>query len=377
MIATEQEDRRILIGGRHLVEGNLLTRNAQCGIAAWNTESVQIIGNIVRGNCARAAEEPIHFLADSEAAGIKVHALRHGVIEGNLVEENSSFGIWLDNGWENARVTRNVCIANRGAGIFVELGFGPMLLDHNLSAANTPLWLPYLGDGIYTHDASNITITHNTLLDNARDGLHEIVVTERSYANRRLCETSNETITANVFSGNGDAAICLPPESPRSRNNQSDHNAFESDVHFVMNNNEGRISIPDMYKTIRFQVEAAHLPEDQRPDLSHSLPTLPLPSLSLPAWRVVMQMDQQSVTLPANLRMYLDQQQHVLSIDLPKADSIPTVPAGPGDDFDLLGRSIADAQPLAGAIQHLHPGKQTITVWPLPATTRPVSAKAR
>ncbi len=179
LIATEPEDRRILIGGHHLVEGNLVTHNAQCGIAAWNTESVRIIGNIVRDNAARGGEKPLSFLADAEAAGIKVHAFRHGVIEGNLVENNSSFGIWLDNGWENARVTRNVCVGNRGAGIFVELGFGPILVDHNLSAASTRLWPPYLGDGIYTHDASNVTIVHNTLSQNAHFGLQELVVSER------------------------------------------------------------------------------------------------------------------------------------------------------------------------------------------------------
>ena len=50
LIATESEDRRVLIGGHHLVEGNLVTDNAQCGIAAWNADDVHIIGNIVRNN---------------------------------------------------------------------------------------------------------------------------------------------------------------------------------------------------------------------------------------------------------------------------------------------------------------------------------------
>jgi parallel beta-helix repeat protein len=50
MIATEAEDKRVLIGGHHLVEGNLVTENAQCGIAAWNTDFVRIINNVVRDN---------------------------------------------------------------------------------------------------------------------------------------------------------------------------------------------------------------------------------------------------------------------------------------------------------------------------------------
>src|SRR5690349_4087783 len=141
-----------LSAGITSVEANLVTDNAQCGIAAWNTDYVRIIGNIVRDNATTASGDNLS-LTDFEAGGIKVHAFRNGLIEGNLIVSNSSFGIWLDNGWENARVTRNECISNRGAGIFVELGFGPMLVDHNLSAANVKLGAPYFGDGIYTHDS--------------------------------------------------------------------------------------------------------------------------------------------------------------------------------------------------------------------------------
>ncbi len=368
---TEAADRRLLIGGGHLVESNVVTDNAQCGIAAWNTYRVRIIGNIIRDNAARGAEKPINFLADAEAAGIKVHAFRDGLIEGNLVVNNSSFGIWLDNGWENARVTRNVCISNRGAGIFVELGFGPALVDNNVSAANTLLWNPYFGDGIYAHDASNVTIVHNTLLENAHFGLQQLVVTERSYANRRLCEASNETINGNLFYGNHDAAISLPLDSVRSRYNHSDYNAIEAGTSFIINSNERRIPKDEIRKACREYLKAAQVPEDQCPDLSDPKR---LPKLSLPAWRVVMQMDQNSTPLPAKFHMHLDQSKTpVLQIDLPTADAIPVVPAGPGDDFDLLGQPVKNGKPLAGAIQHLQAGSQTISLWPLPAASRPGS----
>jgi len=371
MIATEPEDKRVLIGGHHLLEGNLLTENAQCAIAAWNTDDVRIFGNIISNNASRGAEKPIQFLADDEAAGIKVHAFRHGLIEGNLVVGNSSFGIWLDNGWENARVTRNVCIGNRGAGIFVELGFGPILVDHNLSAATTALWLPYLGDGIYTHDASGVTIEQNTLLDNSRYGLQQLVVSERSYANRRLAEASDESISGNLFYGNHDAAISLPLDSPRSRYNHSDHNAVEPDASFVINDNERRIPMDEILKSCREQLKAAHLPEDQQP--AQSDPKR-LPILSLPAWRVVMQMDHNSTPLPAGFHMQLDQTKFMLQIDLPAIDAIPVAPAGPADDFDLLGEPLKNGNTRAGAIQHLHAGTQTISLWPLPAAGQTASA---
>ncbi len=367
MIATEPEDKRVLIGGHHLVEGNLLTDNAQCGIAAWNTDHVRIIGNVVRDNAARGGWEPLPYLADDEAAGIKVHAFRDGLIEGNLVVDNRSFGIWLDNGWENARVTRNVCVANRGAGIFVELGFGPVLVDHNLSAGNARLWPPYLGDGIYTHDASGVTITHNTLLDNTHYGLQQLVVSERAYADRRLAEASNETIAANLFCGNRDAAISLPLDSPRSRYNHSDYNAIEPGARFVISNNEGRIAMDEIFKSCRQQLRAAKVPEGQQPDLSDRKRG---PVLLLPAWRVVMQMDQNSSPLPAQVRMHLDPRENTLQIDSQSASAIPTTPAGPADDFDLLGQPINDGARRAGAIQNLHSGRQTVSIWPLPAVAR-------
>jgi hypothetical protein len=370
MIATEAEDKHVLIGGHHLVEGNLVANNAQCGIAAWNTDYVRIIGNIVRDNATSASADK-RSLTDFEAGGIKVHAFRNGLIEGNLVANNSSFGIWLDNGWENARVARNVCAGNRGAGTFVELGFGPLLVDHNISAANVSLGDPCFGDGIYTHDASGITIAHNTFLANAHYGVEQTVVSERVYWPKRLAEASNETITGNLFYGNSVGAIFLPLDSPRSHENHSDYNAIEVGESFGINNNSGRIPVEMILRTCRDELQAADISENQRPDLSDRKR---LPILSLPAWRVVMKIDEHSTPLPAKFHMHLDQSQNLLRIDLPAADTIPTVPAGPADDFDLLGQPIKPGSSRAGAIQDLHTGIHKIRVWPLPAVAGRASA---
>ena len=289
------------------------------------------------------------------------------MIKGNLVVSNSSFGIWLDNGWENARVTRNLCIGNRGAGIFVELGFGPVLVDHNLSAANRSLGSPYFGDGIYTHDASGITIAHNTFLDNAHYGVEELIVSERVYWPKRLAEASHETISGNLFCGNRDAAISLPLPSPRSRDNHSDYNALDPAEKFVINSNNGRIPIGMIQRECRDRLQAAEMPKSQWPDLSDSKQ---MPILSLPAWQAVMQMDQHSTPLPANFRMHFAPQENQLQIDLPSASAIPNAPPGPADDFDLLGQPVNDGSHRAGAFQHLRPGTQTIRLWPLPAVAR-------
>ena len=208
-------------------------------------------------------------------------------------------------------------MGNRGAGIFVELGFGPVLVDHNLSAANRSLGSPYFGDGIYTHDASGITMLHNTFLDNAHYGVEQLIVSERVYWPNRVAETSNETISDNLFYSNHDGAISLPLPSPRAHNNHSDHNAIESGEDFVINRNNGRIPWESILKTCRERLEAADVPRKQRPEMSN---TNHIPRLSLPAWRAVMQMDQDSTLLPAKFHMHLNQLENLVQIELPTPD---------------------------------------------------------
>jgi hypothetical protein len=117
----------------------------------------------------------------------------------------------------------------------------------------------------------------------------------------------------------------------------------------------------------RDRLQVADIPKDQWPDLSNPKQ---LPILSLPAWQAVMQMDQKIALLPPKFQMHLDQKSNVLTVDLPSNDAIPTTPAGPADDFDLLGQPIKPGGAHAGAIEHLHSGTQTIQLWPLPAVPR-------
>jgi hypothetical protein len=117
----------------------------------------------------------------------------------------------------------------------------------------------------------------------------------------------------------------------------------------------------------RDRLQAADMPKTQWPDLSDPKR---LPTLSLPAWQIVMQIDKSSTPLPANIRMHLDEGKNQLQIDLPSASAIPIAPAGAADDFDLLGQPIKAKDARAGAIQNLHAGLQEISIWPLPTVAR-------
>jgi hypothetical protein len=186
-------------------------------------------------------------------------------------------------------------------------------------------------------------------------------------------EASHETITANLFYGNKIGAIYLPLLSPRSHDNVSDYNAIDPGASFGINTNEGRIPIAMIQRECRDRLTAAALPKDQWPDLSDPKR---LPILSFPAWQAVMQMDEHTTTLPAHFAMHLSKDKNQIQIDLPSASALPVTPAGPADDFDLLTQPIKSGDARAGAIQHLHTGIQTISLWPLPPPSHSASTAA-
>jgi hypothetical protein len=124
-----------------------------------------------------------------------------------------------------------------------------------------------------------------------------------------------------------------------------------------------------IHRECRDRLQVAGLPRSDWPDLSDAKQ---FPILSLAAWQAVMQLDEHDTALPAKFQMHLEKGDNPqLQIDLPTADALSVVPAGPADDFDLLAQPIKPGETHAGAIEHVHAGTLVITVWPLPATSRP------
>ena len=226
---TTPEDQKLLRkGGRHLVTGNLIVENGLCGIAGWSCRGVKIIGNTIENN---------NFLSLTtsecnweEWAGIKLHEADEALVEGNLVRFNGAHGIWFDNGYNQARITRNFVFGNIGTGIFIELGAGSVLIDNNIVANTTPFFSPYPGRGIYAHDASGLKICHNLIVDNKAEGVYMQNVTDRKY-HGKIVETSDELVVNNIFANNG-GGVSLPFPGERSGNCVSDGNLFVGDVNF-------------------------------------------------------------------------------------------------------------------------------------------------
>ena len=272
--------------GRHLIRGNVITDHGAGGIEGIGSFGTRIIGNRIERNNRLGFTAP-------EIGGIKVHFFVNGRIKGNLVRDNDAFGIWIDQVWQDARLTRNVVVGNQGAGIFVELGRGPALIDNNVVAL-TRGGNGFSGDGLYSHDASGVTVAHNLFFYNANMGLWAHVATDRTpgfhKGAMRVIEppekpasASRWRIQGNMFFGNHAGAVGLPAESERSQNNASDYNLFagphgrltpeRSDKAseaplFVVNTNSGRIALDEIATQFEQQLDGAGVSMAQRPTIA-------------------------------------------------------------------------------------------------------------
>jgi hypothetical protein len=342
---TDEDQQRIMIGGNNHVINNVIEYNGLCGVAGWNTGGSVIRGNIVRHNNRLGFESKINA-GWEEAGGIKVHAFGNGVIEGNLVLDNEAAGIWIDNGYAGARISRNFVSGSLGKGIFVELGKGRMLIDHNVVAYTRNYSDFYAGDGIYSHDAADLVITNNLLYHNARFGILGQVVSGRQFAKAPV-ETSGHQIMGNIFVGNNRAAISMPFAGKQSHDNHSDYNVFiGKDERLSINTNQGRIDsqqIEDALKTAQ---------------VTSSFNQLPLED-----WQKVMLMDQNSVQAPTCRMIISAGEVTFTAMEAASTWTLP-MPQIEGVTKDYFGRTIGE-QAYAGPFGPITPGKNRWILWPI------------
>jgi hypothetical protein len=121
----------------NIIENNYLIDNGCVGITGTGTYQMICRRNVVMWN--HTQDYPME---NAEQAGIKFHGCNSGIISENYVAENFAFGIWLDNEYPHARVTRNIFVGNTSRGIAIEMskyGFGDgALVDHNVIINNLP-----------------------------------------------------------------------------------------------------------------------------------------------------------------------------------------------------------------------------------------------
>ncbi len=372
---TVEQDRRLVIAFDNTFRGNQVTDNGLSGMAGWNCPRIVIENNRIERNNALGLRPTRldHWVVWEEHAGIKLHVATNARIEGNLVQDNDAHGIWLDNVFTNARITRNVVLNNAGAGIMTELGNGPALIDHNIVAFTRPYSRFYAGDGIYGHDSSNITVTHNLSFANARFGVFYQRLTERKTVSRggtrgdpvrESVQASGLRILNNLLIENGRAAINLPGPGDRTKNNISDYNVISAkDAHFMLNEGKGSVVSGPTAVTVRKLLTAdttgaASRKEYDQWNLSHPL--------TFPEWQLVTGNDKHSVA--SKDRILFRPITREIEI-VPDAGGILTrVPA-----IELADKFAGTALPAAPSVlpgpwQHLDRHNRRFVTWPLPRT---------
>jgi parallel beta-helix repeat protein len=346
--------------GWHLIRNNTISDNGEGGIAGINHQGTRIIGNVFERNNA------LHWEAIEEAA-LKTHFNEDGLIEGNLFRNNDCPAIWLDNTYTNVRVTRNLILNNAGSGIFLELGYGPALVDNNV--------IGYNYQGIYAHDAAGITVTHNFLFCNAQWGIFMRVVTDRTAekdGKEVIVQTSHERIANNLIIDNGRGAIAFPLPWERAVDNFSDFNLLGAGNQwewlgingpvFAIDPCEGRVD----KKVIREKIQQGSegLPPASRPDLNM---WEKISLLTLDQWRAISGYEKNSgilrlkqapsigiYSLMANLNILND-----------SLSQIKNYPIGIKIERDYFGNPFPADAPLPGPFQCLKKGENLLLLWPV------------
>lgn len=361
LVDTDDDQKQIMIGGNNHVLNNIVEDNGLCGVAGWNTGGSIIRGNIIQRNNRLGFESKINA-GWEEAGGIKVHAFNGGVIEGNLVIDNDAAGIWIDNGYKGARISRNFVSGSLGKGIFVELGEGRMLIDHNVVCYTRNYSDFYGGDGIYSHDASDLVITNNLLYHNARYGVLGQVVSGRTLGkDKHAVETSNHQILGNMFIGNNVAAISMPFASKQSQNNISDYNVFVGNNEMLrIHNNQGRINRDHIAGAYTKVLDDENIEQADRPRMVDWMNNM---RLNLPMWQKVMQQDQHSIEAPV-CRMIITPGEVTMTVMEAASTWTLPMPKVEGVSQDYFANLIGD-EAYAGPFGKIEPGLNRWILWPI------------
>jgi len=371
---TPAEQKIRMEGGHHIVEGNIVSDNGLLGIEGWHHNGAVIRNNIVERNNALGFNQT--DAKWEEWGGIKLHG-GGALIEGNLLRDNEAYGVWIDNDYTDSRITRNVVLNNRMAGIFLELGDGHCLVDNNIVALTRPRDEMYAGMGIYAHDASGIVIAHNLIFGNADCGVLLRVVSDRTFTahpvSTPLVHVSNTRVLNNIIWDNSKPAICLPYPSQRAWDNISDYNVvysrrdlwlgFEPDPDlFAVNLYKSGATMDGVEACLVNALTKNDVPRDEWPNLKSWRRN---PVLSIGQWRLFMGQDRHSKETPKLVSLILrpavpmlaySALQPVLQMDCPPVEGV---------DRDFLGQPIKAPHIRPGPFQNLSEAETEQVLFPV------------
>ncbi|MDR1279423.1 MAG: right-handed parallel beta-helix repeat-containing protein [Opitutaceae bacterium] len=373
---THPDDKRRMEGGHHIIENNIISDNGLAGIAGWHHNGVVIRDNILERNNAHDFNTGIDARWE-EWGAIKLHG-QGALIEGNLIRDNEAFGIWLDNDVSGSRITRNVVLNSRMAGIFIELNEGPVLIDTNIVFGTRPRGNLYDGMGIYTHDASDVTIAHNLVIENAGGGVVMRTISDRAFGGQPV-ESSRARILNNIVWNNSKPAIWLPFKNKRATGNVSDYNLLNAHTDlfqgyrpgqqlFGINVFKNSHTADEATAGLRDKLAAAGIPADQWPNLAWWRWQ---PYLSLDHWRLFTGQDRHSREPWRAVQMQVRPQEATLTALMDAPVRTMNCPRVEGVDTDFYGTPLASGKTLPGPFQNLAETRRDYILFPvLPRHTR-------
>lgn len=362
---TRAGDKRYFMQASHIVRFNTISDNGLCGIAGWASSDCRIYNNILeRNNRLSLSSADCKW---EEWAAIKLHG-SNAVVANNLIRSNEGHGIWIDNGYNLARVTGNVLIDNAMSGVMMELGAGTVLIDNNIIACTRPVGSFYDGNGIYAHDASGLTVVHNLLFANGGAGVLMRTVSGRKYGGKPA-ETSDTVIRNNVFYGNEKGAICMPYPNERARNNSSDWNLFIGNTFFRINKTQDAFSWENLSQQLKIENQTADF----------------FQKLSIEDWRKLMGWEQNSRFEPKGYVWSLLPYRMILRASVPKSLTTMNCPAidemtvdfaGTPMDSDQFMDDLGKMTVRPGPLQLLSPGTTEIPAYPFSPEEPPALRKS-
>ncbi|HEY9249051.1 MAG TPA: right-handed parallel beta-helix repeat-containing protein, partial [Rariglobus sp.] len=385
---TDPQDMKRIEGGHHRVEGNILSDNGLVGIEGWHHNGVVIRNNVIERNFTG------DFVQGADArweewGGIKLHG-KGAVIEGNLIRDNEAFGIWLDNDVSGSRITRNVVLNNRMAGVFIELSRGGVLIDSNLIVGTRSRGEFYDGMGVYTHDACDVTVAHNLILENAGSGVVMRTVSDRTYdvyqdgklAGRDPVASSRGRVLNNVVWGNSKPAINLPFENPRGADNVSDYNLLYGLPEysqgsrpdrqlFAVNIFKGSRPVSEAIDELKAKLAVAALPAAQWPNLEAWRWQ---PFLGLASWRAFTGRDVHSRELWHGVQVLVRTRELTLRAQMDQSVRTMDCPAVDGVTADFFGNPLVAGRRVPGPFQNLAATPSEFVIFPVKPAAIPAAA---
>ncbi len=352
---TAEEDQKQIFGGAHLIRKNVISDNGLAGIAGWNHQHTMVVENIIERN--NRLNFP-HTRGWEEWAGIKFHE-SNALIAGNIVRDNEGYGIWIDNGYRNCHIDRNVIVNNKLAGIFMELGGATKnrpLISNNIIGFTRSNGGFYAGNGIYTHDASDIDIFHNLFIGNAGFGVGFRYITGRKYGGK-TAGAGNIRVLNNIFVGNNLGQISFPVSSELTANNFSDYNYYDvgwggkGKTDFYINAFRTPVDWDAETSKLEEALTNQEVPPAQWPNL---LAWRKFPAMTFPAWQAYWDMDHNSKRMTADEgKHFFSLRANIMELVYPEMPVLREMkcPALPNVNHDFNGNPIEGEFVIPGPFQ--------------------------